>query len=165
METSTFTPDIQNPELIKLPLALRVGKWLFWLTIFFYTTYIGITYYLYWKYPEGVSKTIVSNMEILNVWKIVSWILTLISIVFWIWQLLRNKSLIHRGKMIITLGIILFTIFWYQWLTIKQNLLLEGKSDICKVFTCGRPYRPRKLFSWFSKEAEVVKWKNWNTIR
>ena len=71
METPTSTPEIQTTEIknlepLKLPLALTIGKWSFWATVFLYIAYIGMTYFLDWKYPEGVNREIIDNMKIFN---------------------------------------------------------------------------------------------------
>ena len=159
---------ISTTEPWKLPLILRIGKWMFWITVILYVLYIGMIFYLDWIYPGWVSITIIDTMEKFYSFKTYFWFFTIISIAVWISQLLYKRIPFHKSKFIIILWILIFTIFWYQ-----RDILDLSPSEMrypviipgCNY--CGRPFRLRSFFSrlFSSWEANIKKSAAWNTIK
>lgn len=171
MENPTSTPEIQNPEMIKLPWAFRMAKWWTYITIFLYCIQIIWNYYLKWN-GNFMDTNAFLGIKILTNIKDISGIFTIILLIVGSIQLLRIKRDFKKWKLSLVVIILLFCIFWYQWKPFyAHNQYLQSNCppnakmfDPCHGGTVGRPFRSRWLF-WKSKEAEVVKWKTWNTIK
>ena len=132
MENSNPVPEIQNLEPLRLPFALRIGKWLFWVTVILYVVYVCMTFYLDWKYVDNIDATIPWNMSLLKSMKNIFWLITLGFFIFWIIQFFRSKLYFSRMRIAIIMWIILFTLFGYQgrdfYWKIRSNQEAKARS-------------------------------------